>query len=327
MKRRLLLSLPFLAALPPALVGTRVRAQAPFPSKSIHLVVTVSAGGSIDTIARAIADDLAQRIGQPVVVENRPGANGNIAATAVARAAADGYTLLATGGSTLNLNPHLYKQLPFDPIKSFAPITMTARTNFILVVHPKLNVNTVEDFVALAKARPGKLNYGSAGSGSLIHIASELFNTAAGVETSHVPYKGLAPAVNDLLAGQIDFMFDSATTMSHIQAGKLKALAVVGPNPLPALPDLKVLATHGIKGVDVASGWHGLLAPADTPPDIVARLNADVRAVLATDKLRQLITALGAEPASGTPDELAKTLAVDIERLGPVVKRTGASLD
>ena len=321
MKRRTLLALPSLAIL----AGTRAHAQAPYPSKPIHIIVSVSAGGSIDTIARSYGEALSQSIGQPVVIENRPGANGNIAAAAVARAAPDGYTLLATGGSTLNLNPFLYRELPFDPQKSFTPVTLTARTNFILVVNPKLGVDSVEAFVVFAKAHPKTLNYGSAGSGSLIHIATELFNTTTGIETNHVPYKGLAPAVNDLLAGQIDFMFDSATTMSHIQAGRLKALAVIGPNPLPALPQLKPLSAYGIMGVDVASGWHALFAPAGTP--IIDRLNAALQPILASAALKERIISLGAEPASSTPDQLAKILANDLERLQPIVKRTGASLD
>ena len=310
-----------------ALACAHAVAQQAYPAKPISVIVSVSAGGSIDTIARTIAEELAKSLGQPVIVENRPGANGNLAAQAVARAAPDGYTLLATGGSTLNLNPHLYKQLPFDPLKSFVPITMTARTNLILVVHPKLKVDTVDAFVALAKAQPGKLNYGSAGNGSLLHIAGELFNDAAGVDTNHVPYKGLAPAVNDLLAGQIDFMFDSATTVPHIKAGKLKGLAVVGPNRLAALPELKVLSAYGIKGVEVASGWHGLFAPAGTPPEIVAKLNAEAVKVLAMPKVKERISALGAEPASSSSAELSKRLASDVERLGPIVRKTGATLD
>ncbi len=325
MRRRTVLAA--LAAVATLAAPVAASAQAAWPSKPITVIVSVSAGGSIDTITRTLAEELAKSLGQPVIVENRPGANGNLAAGAVARAAPDGYTLLATGGSTLNLNPHLYKQLPFDPVKSFAPITMTARTNLILVVHPKLKVDTVEGLVALAKAQPGKLNYGSAGNGSLLHIAGELFNEGAGVDTRHVPYKGLAPAVNDLLAGQIDFMFDSATTVSHIKSGKLKALAVVGPNRLAALPDLKVMSAHGIKGMEVASGWHGLFAPAGTPPEVVARLNAESLKVLAMPKIKERISALGAEPASSSPGELSKRLASDIERLGPIVKRTGATLD
>src|SRR5476651_2040407 len=304
MKRRTVLAVPLLLA------ASRAQAQT-YPSKTIHIVVTVSAGGSIDTIARSIGEALSQKTGQPVVIENKPGANGNIAAAAVARAAPDGYTLMVTGGSTLNLNPFLYNALPFDPVKSFAPVSLTARTNFILVVNPKLGVDTVEAFVALAKAHPRTLNYGSAGSGSLIQIATELFNTTTGIETNHVPYKGLAPAVNDLLAGQIDFMFDSATTMSHIQAGRLKALAVIGPNPLPALPELKPLSAYGIMGVDVASGWHALFAPAGTPPEIIDRLNAALQPILASTALKERIISLGAEPASSTPEQLARILAND----------------
>jgi len=322
MNRRSLLGL--LASTP--LLATRAVAQA-YPSKPIHIVVSVTAGGSIDTIARSYGEALSQALGQPVVIENKPGANGNIAAAAVARAAPDGYTLLATGGSTLNLNPFLYASLPFDPVKSFTPVALTARTNFILVVHPKLGVDTVEAFVALAKAKPKTLNYGSAGSGSLIQIATELFNATVGIETNHVPYKGLAPAVNDLLSGQIDFMFDSATTMSHIQAGRLKALAVIGPNRLPALPEIKTLTEYGIQGVDAASGWHGLFAPAGTPAEIVDKLNAALQPILASDVIKARIVSLGAEPASSTPGQLGKMLADDLVRLEPIVKRTGARLE
>ena len=307
-----------LAATPAAL------AQGAFPAKPITIIVSVSAGGSIDTIARTLAEELAKSLGQPVIVENRPGANGNLAAGAVARAAPDGYTLLATGGSTLNLNPHLYKQLPFDPLKSFVPITMTARTNLILVVHPKLKVDTVEAFVALAKAQSGKLNYGSAGNGSLLHIAGELFNDAAGVDTNHVPYKGLAPAVNDLLAGQIDFMFDSATTVSHIKAGKLKSLAVVGPNRLAALPDVKVLSAHGIKGVEVASGWHGLFAPAGTPRAIVNKVNQDIARALQLPDVNERMTRQGVVIITQSPEQFDALIKKDTERFTKMLTEAGA---
>ena len=322
MNRRSLLGV--LASTP--LLATRAGAQ-PYPSKPIKIVVSVTAGGSIDTIARSYGEALSQALGQSVVIENKPGANGNIAAAGVARAAPDGYTLLATGGSTLNLNPFLYASLPFDPVKSFTPVCLTARTNFILVVHPKLGVDTVEAFIALAKAKPKTLNYGSAGSGSLIQIASELFNTTVGIETNHVPYRGLAPAVNDLLAGQIDYMFDSATTMSHIQAGRLEALAVIGPNRLPALPEIRTLAELGIQGVDAASGWHALFAPAGTPPEVVAKLNGAMQPILASEAIRVRIVSLGAEPASSTPEQLGAMLAQDLVRLAPIVKRTGARLE
>jgi tripartite-type tricarboxylate transporter receptor subunit TctC len=297
-----------------------------YPTKPIQMIVTVSAGGSIDQIGRLIAPIMADALGQPVVVENRPGANGNIAAGHVARADADGHTLLLTGGSTPTLNPHLFRKLPFDPLKDFAPISMTARTNLILVVHPKLEVDTVDAFVALAKERPGQMNFGSAGNGSLMHLGTGLFNQIAGIDTRHVPYRGLAPAVTDLLAGQIEFMFDSATTLQHIADGKLKALGVVGPNEVPALPKVRTLEALGYPGMDVMSGWHGLFAPSGTPPAIVARLNAEANKALATDEVRARIVAMGAEPALSTPDELGRILARDIERLGPLVRQSGVVL-
>jgi len=315
MSPRLLLAALVLAS-PPA------HAQA-WPAKAVRVVVTVSAGGSIDTIARAIAEELQRDLGQPFAVENRPGANGNLAAEHVARAAPDGYTLIVTGGSTLNLNPHVYASVPFDAVKSFAPITMTARTNFILTAHPKVAANSLAEFVAFAKANPGKLNYGSAGNGSLLHIAAELFNGEVGIQTQHVPYKGIGPALNDLLAGQIDFMFDSATGVAHVKSGKLKAYAVVGPNRLPALPDVKTLAELGVKNMEPAGGWHGLFAPAGTPAPIIQRLNALTVKILRTDAMQARVSSLGAEPAWSTPDELAARLASDLDRLGAVVKRIG----
>ncbi len=294
------------------------------PTRPVRIIVTVSAGGSIDTIARAIAEELTRDLGQPFVVENKPGANGNLAAEAVARAPADGQTLLITGGSTLNLNPHVYASVPFDSIKSFAPITLTARTNLILVAHPNVGANNFVEFVALAKTKPGRLNYGSAGNGSLIHIASELFNGATGIVTQHVPYKGIGPALTDLLAGQIDFMFDSATSVSHVKAGRLRAYAVVGPNRLAALPELRTLAELGVPGMDAASGWHGLFAPAGTDAAIIHKINGAVVRILQTPSMKARVAALGAEPAWSSGEELARQLANDLDRLGAVVKRTNA---
>ena len=306
------------------LVAGNVSAQS---SRPVKIIVTVSAGGSIDTIARAIAEELTRELGQSFVVENRPGANGNLAAEAVARALPDGHTLLLTGGRTLNLNPHVYASVPFDPIKGFTPIALTARTNFILVAHPKVGANTYAEFVAIAKSKPNQLNYGSAGNGSLIHIATELFNSAAGVATQHVPYKGIGPALTDLLAGQIDFMFDSATAVGHIKAGKLRAFAVVGPDRLPALPHLPTLAEVGVTGMEAAAGWHGLFAPAGTDLAITQKLNALVVKILQTDAMKTRVAALGAEPAWSTREELARQLANDLDRLGRVVKRVNARAD
>ena len=305
-------------------IASSVAVAQTWPTRPVRIVVTVTAGGSIDTIARAIAEELTRDLGQPFVVDNKPGANGNLAAEAVARALPDGQTFLITGGSTLNLNPHVYATVPFDPIKSFVPVTMTARTNFILVAQPNVGAGTFAEFIALAKAKPGRLNYGSAGNGSLIHIATELFNGAAGIATQHVPYKGIGPALNDLLAGQIDFMFDSATSVAHIKAGKLKAYAVVGPNRLATLPDLPTLAELGIAGMDAASGWHGLFAPAGTDARIVQQLNRVVVRILQTEAIKGRVAALGAEPAWSTSDALSRQLADDLDRLGAVVRKTNA---
>lgn len=292
-----------------------------YPAKPVHVVVTVPAGGSIDTIARAIAAELGKVFSQPVVVENRAGANGNIAAEYVARAAPDGHTLLITGGGTIGINPHVFKSIPFDSQKSFAPITLTARTNLVLVVHPKLNVSTLAEFLALARANSGKLNYGSSGSGSQPHLAGEILNHEAGITLTHVPYKGLAPATSDLLAGQIDLMFDSAGTVPHIKSGKLRALAVVGPNRLAALPDVATFREQGQRGMEVASGWHGAFAPAGTSREIVQRLNNEMVKILRTSAMQEMVSRIGAEPAHCTPEELAALVKEDVERMGAIVKR------
>lgn len=294
-----------------------------FPAKPVHLIVTVPAGGSIDAIARAIAGELNKVFGLPVVVENRAGANGNIAAEHVARAAPDGHTLLITGGGTMGINPHVFKSIPFDSQKSFAPVTLTARTNLVLVVHPKLNVATLGEFLALAKASPGKLNYGSSGSGSQPHLAGEILNHEAGIKLTHVPYKGLAPATSDLLAGQIDLMFDSAGTVPHIKAGKLRALAVVGPNRLAALPDVATFREQGQRGMEVASGWHGAFLPAGTPREIVQRLNTEIVKILRTPAMQEMVLRMGAEPAHSSPEELGALLREDVERMGAIVRRAG----
>jgi tripartite-type tricarboxylate transporter receptor subunit TctC len=319
-----ILTLPLRLAVALSMLGIAAAAHSQsYPSKPVHVVVTVPAGGSIDTIARAVATELAKALGQPVVVENRAGANGNIAAEHVARAAPDGHTMLVTGGGTMGINTHVFKSIPFDPIKSFAPVTLTARTNLVLVVHPKLNVARLREFLALARANPGKLNYGSSGSGSQPHLAGEILNHEAGVHLTHVPYKGLAPATSDLLAGQIDLMFDSAGTVPHVKSGKLRALAVVGPNRLAALPDVATFRDLGLPAMEVASGWHGAFLPANTPREIVQRLNAEVVKILRTEALRDLVLRIGAEPAHSTPEELAALLREDVERMGAVVKRAG----
>ena len=333
MARRLSLAptlYPRLAAVLVTALGAAVHAQAQpaWPTKPITLVVSVAAGGSIDAIARTLGDELSRSLGQNVLIDNRGGAAGSIAAATVARAAPDGHTLLVCGANTLTLNPFLQKKDEnwFDPIKAFAPITTTARTNYVLVVAPHIKATTVEEFIAFARKQDGRLTFGSSGSGSLIHLATEIFNDITDIRATHIPYKGLAPAVQDLLGGRIDYLFDSGTTIEQVKAGRLRALAVIGPQTLPALPELRALSAHGVKGMEVVSGWHGWLAPAGTPPEVVKRLNAELVRIVANPRIRERILAQGAEPMTSTPEEFSRRIADDIRRFEPVLKKSGLSL-
>lgn len=297
-----------------------------FPSKPLNLVVTVPAGGSIDAMARAISAELSPALGQPVVVVNRAGAGGNIAAEYVAKSPADGYTLLITASSTFAINPYVYRNLPFDPVNSFAPIVMPARLNMILAVHPKLNVSSLNEFIARLRDQSGTLNYGSSGSGTLPHLAGELLDIQTGSRANHVPYKGIAPALNDLLAGQIDFMFDSASSIPHVNAGKVRALAVVGPGRLSSLPNVPTFRELGFPAMEAASGWYGIFAPAGTPTNVIHRLNTEIVRILRMPSVTERVAAMGLEAASSSPDELAAILKEDLRRMGPIVKQANVAL-
>ena len=304
-----------------------VHAQAAWPAKPITLMVTVAAGGSIDAIARIIGDELSRAVGQQVLVENRGGAAGNIAALAVARAAPDGHVLLVSG-TNLVLNPFLRKKDDtwVDPVKSLAPVTLTARTNYVLVVGPHVKVNSVDEFLSWARRQDGKLTFGSSGAGSNIHLATEVFNSIADIRATHVPYKGLAPAVQDLLGGRIDYLFDSATAVEQVRAGRLRALAVIGPQPLAALPELKALSALGVRGLDGMSGWHGWFAPAGTPAETLRRIHSEVARIVANPKVRERIAAQGAEPATASPEEFGRRVVEDMQRVEPVIRRLGLSV-
>ncbi len=292
-----------------------------YPTKPIALVSTAPAGGSIDAVARIVASELGTVLGKPVIVDPRSGAGGNIAAAYVAKAEPDGYTLLITASSTLTVNPHIYKALPFDPDTSFSAIVSPAEQNLILVAHPKLNVSSISQLIALLKSQPGKLNYGSGGTGNLQHLAGEVFNYETGTQANHVPYKGAAPALNDMLAGQLDYMFDSATSVPHVKAGKLRALGVVGPKRVEALPDLPTFRQLGIEGMEVVRGYYAILAPAGTPRELIQRLNVETVKILRTPSNIDRIKAIGLDPNSTTPDELAASLREDRARFADVVKR------
>ena len=297
-----------------------------FPAKAIRIVVPLAAGGPGDVLARAVGQKLAESVGQPVVIDNRVGANTNIGNEAVAKAAPDGYTLLAAA-STLTINPSLYANLPYDAVKSFAPITLVATTPLVLVVHPSLPVKSVQELAALAKARPAQLHYGSAGNGSVLHLAGEMFNTMARVKLVHVPYKGVTNAFGDLLGGQIALMFPGAPiALPQARAGKLRALATTGEKRAPAAPELPTIAETGLPGYEV-SVWYGMLAPAGTPPATIARLHAELVKIVQSPEITARWAALGAESLHNTPEQFAAFIRNDLVKWTKVVRDSGAKVD
>ncbi|WP_232076941.1 Bug family tripartite tricarboxylate transporter substrate binding protein [Variovorax sp. PBL-E5] len=302
-------------------------AHAEFPQKPLRLIVPFTAGGAADIMARGLAKGLQADLGQQVIVDNRGGAGGISAADAVAKAPADGYTLLFGTMGTQAINPALYRQLPYDPVRDFAPVGLTHLTPRVLVVDARLPVTNVAELIALAKKKPGSLTYGSAGSGSSGHLSGALFESMAGVRLLHVPYKGSAPLLTDLLGGRIDMAFDSYTVYApHIQTGRVRALAVTSIKRMGALPDVPTLSESGLAGYDV-SNWLGVFAPGKTAPAIIARLNAALVHTMADPALRRQLTALGIEPESSSPEALAALLRTDIPKWAEIVKRSGASVE
>ncbi|MBA3504909.1 MAG: tripartite tricarboxylate transporter substrate binding protein [Betaproteobacteria bacterium] len=302
-------------------------AQATYPTKPIRIVVPFPAGGTTDILARAVAQRLSETLGQPAVVDNRPGAGGNIGAELVAKAPADGHTLLMGTVGTHAINASLYSKMPYDHVRDFAPIILVAGVPNVLVVHPSVPVGSVKELIAYAKANPGKLNFASSGSGTSIHLAGELFKTMAGVQMAHVPYKGSAPAVTDLLGGQVQLMFDNLpSALPHIKAGKLKALAVTSATRAAALPDVPTIAESGLAGFD-ATSWFGLLAPAGTPQPIIARLNNEVAKWLASAEAKEKMAGLGANTAGHSTDEFVRHIAAETSKWAKVVKESGAKVD
>ena len=303
-----------------------VSAQA-YPTKPIRIVVPFPAGGTTDVLARAAAQKLAETLGQPAVVDNRPGAGGNIGAELVAKSAPDGYTLLMGTVGTHAINPGLYPKLPYDHVKDFAPVILVAGVPNVLVINPALPVNSVPELIAYAKANPGKLNFASSGNGTSIHLSAELFKTMAGVQMTHVPYKGSAPALQDLVGGQVQLMFDNLpSSLALIKGGKLKALAVTSATRAAALPDVPTLAESGLPGFE-ASSWFGLLAPAGTPPLVIGKLNGEIAKWLATPEAKERLLTQGAIAAGGTPEDFARFIAAETAKWQKVVKDSGAKVD
>lgn len=307
-----------------ALTPLAAQAQT-FPTKAITIIVPFSAGGTTDILARVLGQFISKDLGQPVIIDNRAGAGGNIGTQLVARAAPDGYTILMGTVGTHAINQSLYPKLAFDPIKDFAPLTRVALVPNLLVANPAQPFKTVKELMAYAKANPGKVTFGSSGSGTSIHLSGELFKQMAGVDIQHVAYKGSAPAVNDLLGNHIAIMFDNMpSAISHVKAGKLRPLAVTTAQRSPALPDVPTIAEAGVPGYE-ATSWFGLLAPAKTPAPVVARLNASILKALADPDVKKKLLEQGAEPAGETPAQFAAFIASETVKWGKIVKQSGAT--
>jgi tripartite-type tricarboxylate transporter receptor subunit TctC len=310
-----------------ALSGAPLAAWAAFPERPLRLVVPFPAGGAADLMARGLAQHLGGQLGQQVVIDNRGGAGGSVACEIVARAPADGYTLLFGTMGTQAINPALYSKLRYDPLKDFAPIALTHITPRVLVVGRSVKARTVGDLVALARAKAGQLTYGSAGNGSSSHLSGALFESLAGVKLVHVPYKGSAPLLTDLLAGRIDATFDSFTVYEkHIQSGQVRALAVTSRTRMAVLPQVPTLAEAGLPGYEV-SNWLGVLAAAGTPKEIVTALHAAVIRAMSDAGMKRQLTALGIEPAASTPDEFSDLIRSEIPKWAQLVKTSGATVE
>jgi tripartite-type tricarboxylate transporter receptor subunit TctC len=310
-----------------ALCALTASAQAPYPNRPVRIVVPFAAGGTTDILARALAQKLTEALGQSFIVDNRPGAGGNIGAELVAKSAPDGYTLLMGTVGTHAINPSLYKVMPYDHVKDFAPVVLVAGVPNVLEVNPSVPVQTVAELIAYAKANPNKLNFASSGSGTSIHLSAELFKSMTGVQMQHVPYKGSAPALQDLVGGQVQLMFDNLpSSLALIKAGKLRPLAVTSTTRAAVLPDVPTVAEAGVPGFE-ASSWFGLLAPAGTPPAIIAKLNAEANRWLSSPDAKEKLLAQGANAAGGSPEDFARHIAAETIKWAKVVKDSGAKVD
>jgi tripartite-type tricarboxylate transporter receptor subunit TctC len=298
-----------------------------YPSKPIRLICPFPPGGAVDIASRAIADALTKVTGQSVVVENKPGAGGNLGGELAAKSPPDGYTVFMTTSGIQAINPFLYKQMPFDPNKDFVPVIGLVSLSNVLVLHPSVKFTSVKELIAGAKAEPGRITAASSGSGTSIHMSLELFKYLTGTDILHVPYKGSAPAVADLMGGQVQIMFDNIpSALPHIKSGKLKALATTGAKRAPSLPDLPTIAEAGVPGYE-SGVWFGLVVPAGTPKDIVDKLNADAKKAMQLPEYQKRMTDLGYELMGTTPAEMGEMIQAELKRWGPVVKASGAKAE
>jgi len=298
-----------------------------YPVKAIRYIVPFPAGGTTDILARMAGQKLTEAWGQQIIIDNRPGAGGNVGSEIASKAPADGYTILGGTVSSHSINTSLYSKMPYHPLKDFAPITLLAMVPNVLVVHPSVPAKTVKEFIALAKAKPGQLRYASAGNGTSQHLSGELFSMLTGTKMIHVPYKGSAPASADLLGGQIELSFENSTiAVPFIKAGKMRALGVTTAKRTGALPDVPTIAEAGVPGYEVSS-WQGVFAPAGTPPEIVKKLNTELVRIIALPDVRKRLADIGAEPAGNSPEQFTEFIKTEIAKWEKVVKASGARVD
>jgi tripartite-type tricarboxylate transporter receptor subunit TctC len=319
MRRSILACLLAVLGVAPALAQT-------FPDRPITMVIPFAAGGSTDLVGRLVAEKMSETLGQQVIVENRGGAGGNLGAASVAKAAPDGYTILLATVATHALNPAVYTNMPYDPVKDFAPISLLVTVPNVLVVHPSVPANTPQELIALLKANPGKYSYASSGNGTPLHLSGELFKHMAGVDVVHVPYKGAGPALVDVLGGQVPLMFDNLpSSTQHIKSGKLKAIAVTSPTRAPAFPDVPAM-TEALPGYETYT-WNALFAPAGTPPEAIAKLNTEANKAVNDPAVKAKLAEFSATVVGSTPEELAKHVDAEIAKWAPIVKASGTKID
>ena len=299
---------------------------ADWPNKPVRMIVNFAAGSSPDIVGRAVAPVLAQRLGQPVFIENRPGAGGTTGVDAAAKSPADGYTILMTAGSTMSIGPLIYSSLPYNPSKDLAPVAAAARIENFLIIRSDLPVKTYAEFVAYAKRNPGKLSYGSAGNGTSPHIAAEMWKAAVGVFAVHIPYRGTAPAIQDMLGGQVEFMFDSGSSLPHVRSGKFLMLGVASSKRLATLPALPTFEELGLKGLETGT-THSFYAPAGVPVPILDRLNREINAALENPAVAQQIRGLGAEPTPMSREALAALMSADMKRYEVIIRKQNIKSD
>ncbi len=309
------------------IAGTISAMAQTYPAKPIRFIVPFPPGGGNDLIARELAAYITEPLGQTVVVENRPGASTIIGTEAAAKAPPDGYTIFMGNNSTLTINPNLYRKLPYDAVKDFAPVSLLASAPFVLLVHPSLPAHSMKELIALARARPGQLNFGSAGLGITTHLAGEMLKLMARIDIVHIPYKGAGPALTDLMGGQIELGFNNMlSALPHVRSGRLRALAVTSKARSRVLPQLPTIAESGLPDYE-AGAWYAVLAPARTPAPVIARLHGEFVKALQQPKVQERMAGDGASIAGSTPEALARIIETDIARWGKVIKQTGLTLD